>query len=264
MLVHSVEAVDLSRLRLSSPPSRVVRSSMCDVVLHPHHKLEYFKKAAWPASWCSTAKDLVRTTYELSYANRTDLIDASSSEDESGKDNMVSTQIYRRNMLLMLAKPSDEEDKNIFDNLPSLTKPQTSRFCDELAVYLLAPIEEAEDPILWWSEHRAVYPQLLHMALDYLTIPGKSSIILFMLSGTNRLVIATSVQVEWLFSHGQILLLHTCNCLSGQTTHALLCLRDWSSKGFVKNEDIKTVSNMDEVQEDDESEHMPEGWDSIE
>jgi hypothetical protein len=148
---------------------------MCDTVLHPRHKLEYFKKAAWPASWCSTAKDLVRNTYELSYANRTDLIDASSSEDESGKDNTVSTQIYRRNMLLTLAKPSDEEDKNIFDNLLSLAKPQTSHFRDELAVYLLAPIEEADDPILWWSEHRAIYPRLSRMALDYLTIPGKPS-----------------------------------------------------------------------------------------
>ena len=78
-------------------------------------------------------------------------------------------------MLLTLAKPSDEEDKNIFDNLPSLAKPQTSRLRDELAVYLLAPIEEAEDPILWWSERRAVYPRLSCMALDYLTIPGKSS-----------------------------------------------------------------------------------------
>ncbi len=75
----------------------------------------------------------------------------------------------------MLAKPSDEEDKNIFDNLPSLAKPQTSRLCDELAVYLLAPIKEAEDPILWWSKRRAVYPRLSCMALDYLTIPGKSS-----------------------------------------------------------------------------------------
>jgi hypothetical protein len=75
----------------------------------------------------------------------------------------------------MLAKPSDEEDKNIFDNLPSLAKPQTSHLRDELAVYLLAPIEEAEDPILWWSERRAVYPRLSRMALDYLTIPGTSA-----------------------------------------------------------------------------------------
>lgn len=60
-------------------------------------------------------------------------------------------------MPLMLAKPSDEEDKNIFNNLPSLAKPQTSHLHDELAVYLLAPIEEAENPILWWSERRAIY-----------------------------------------------------------------------------------------------------------
>ena len=64
----------------------------------------------------------------------------------------------KRNTPLMLAKPLDEEDKNIFDNLPSLAKPQTSHLCDELTFYLLAPIEEAEDPILWWSEHHAIYP----------------------------------------------------------------------------------------------------------
>jgi hypothetical protein len=45
---------------------------------------------------------------------------------------------------------------------------------DELDRFLGLEIEEAENVIAWWHEHRAMYPQLSRMALDYLTIPGKS------------------------------------------------------------------------------------------
>jgi len=38
------------------------------------------------------------------------------------------------------------------------------------------------------------------------------------------LLVATSVDVERLFSHGQVLLSHNHNRLSAQTTRALLCL----------------------------------------
>jgi hypothetical protein len=37
------------------------------VVLHPHHKLEYFKKAKWDEEWIETAKNIVREEFERSY-----------------------------------------------------------------------------------------------------------------------------------------------------------------------------------------------------
>ena len=52
---------------------------------------------------------------------------------------------------------------------------------------------------------------------------------------------ATSVDVEWVFSQGRIVLSHLCSCLSGQSTWALMCLRVWHRLGFVSNSDIKAV-----------------------
>jgi len=37
------------------------------VVLHPRHKLEYFKKAKWDDDWIDTAKQIVRDEFERSY-----------------------------------------------------------------------------------------------------------------------------------------------------------------------------------------------------
>ena len=48
---------------------------------------------------------------------------------------------------------------------------------NELDEYLGQAIEKVKDPIAWWWNHQKVYPQLLEMALDYLSIPGKSQFI---------------------------------------------------------------------------------------
>ena len=39
-------------------------------VLHPRHKLDYFKNAQWSREWIDTAEGLVRKRYESRYANR--------------------------------------------------------------------------------------------------------------------------------------------------------------------------------------------------
>lgn len=57
-----------------------------------------------------------------------------------------------------------------------------------------------------------------------------------------------SVDMEWLFSHGRLLLLHTRSRLSVQTTQALLCLGSWSLAGLVRDEDVKAVAVLDEVE----------------
>jgi hypothetical protein len=44
---------------------------------------------------------------------------------------------------------------------------------DELARYLSTDPEQVKDVLLWWHEHKATYPRLSCMALDYLTIPGE-------------------------------------------------------------------------------------------
>jgi hypothetical protein len=39
------------------------------LVLHPRHKLEYFKNAGWQNDWIEKAEQIVRTQYDLSYGS---------------------------------------------------------------------------------------------------------------------------------------------------------------------------------------------------
>jgi hypothetical protein len=38
------------------------------LVLHPHHKLEYFKKHNWDATWVDTACQIIHDEFDRSYA----------------------------------------------------------------------------------------------------------------------------------------------------------------------------------------------------
>ncbi|KAF8546552.1 hypothetical protein OG21DRAFT_1426718, partial [Imleria badia] len=74
-------------------------------------------------------------------------------------------------------------------------------------------------------------------------------------------ILATSVDVEHLFSRGRNVLSHIHNHLSSQCVCALLCLGLWSSLGLVKDVDIKKVAVMDDVNGGDVM--LPNGWDAI-
>jgi len=38
------------------------------LVLHPRHKLQYFKNAGWEEAWITTARSIVRDEYDRTYA----------------------------------------------------------------------------------------------------------------------------------------------------------------------------------------------------
>lgn len=77
----------------------------------------------------------------------------------------------------------------------------------------------------------------------------------------NLLFIAMSIDVEYVFSHGRLLLSHIQSCLSTQTTHALLCLGCWSLLGLVKDKDILPITHLPDI-EGNEME-LEDGWDLI-
>ncbi|KIK31981.1 hypothetical protein CY34DRAFT_102420, partial [Suillus luteus UH-Slu-Lm8-n1] len=56
----------LDRYYQLTDKSEVYRIAM---VLHPHHKLSYFKSAGWEDAWIKTTEDLVRKEFERSYLN---------------------------------------------------------------------------------------------------------------------------------------------------------------------------------------------------
>jgi hypothetical protein len=64
--------------------------------------------------------------------------------------------------------------QNTFDNLPSLSAPTLKELRDELDRYLSTDPEHVTDVLMWWTERHSQYPRLSRMALDYLSIPGKS------------------------------------------------------------------------------------------
>ena len=73
--------------------------------------------------------------------------------------------------------------------------------------------------------------------------------------------IATSTDVECIFSQGRVLLSHVHNWLSSQSIWALMCLGSWSWIGLVKDKDIFAVTVLAEVEGDEDA--LEEGWDAI-
>lgn len=61
--------------------------------------------------------------------------------------------------------------------------------------------------------------------------------------------VATSTDVEFVFSQNRILLSHTRNQLYAQTTQASMCLGAWSVLGLVKDSDIKSAAVFPDVED---------------
>jgi hypothetical protein len=149
---------------------------------------------------------------------------------------------------------------NIFDNIPALAEPKRSEKRDELTAFLSTDPEYVDNVTAWWLSKRAIYPRLSQMALDYLTIPGEY--FAFNSCLATEILLATSVDVERVFSRGRLILSHVRNRLSSQTTRALLCLGSWSLLGLVKDKDVLNVAVMPDVEGEEEIE-LGDGWDSI-
>ena len=131
---------------------------------------------------------------------------------------------------------------NRFDNLPSLAPLCSIQASNELKRYLDNEPEDIKDPIMWWYERQASYPPLSRMALDYLAIPGKCLVSPHILFPVWWGLLATSIEVEQLFSRGHLVISHVRSRLSVQGSRALMCLGVWSRLGLIKSTDIKTVS----------------------
>jgi hypothetical protein len=122
-------------------------------VLHPRHKLSYFKNTGRSDVWIQTARHVVRSEYEQAYRTRN-----VNTSDESGDESEEERRTKKKT--------------NIFDSLPALAAPKQSELLDELDRYLSTDPEHAPNPLAWWRERRKMYPTLSRMALDYLSIPG--------------------------------------------------------------------------------------------
>ena len=73
--------------------------------------------------------------------------------------------------------------------------------------------------------------------------------------------IATSVNVECVFSKGRLVLSHVQNALSVQSTHTLMCLRAWSKIGLVKDSDMMEAAKLPDVNGSEAD--LDSGWDDV-
>ena len=139
------------------------------MILHPSHKLQYFKNAEWEQEWVDIAVELVKNEFIENYSHIKDQIEGPAADDakESKK--------VRDHTALANYHSYPQSSKNMFDNLlhANSTEPVQQ---DEVQQYLEAKTEVVDDPIKWWQARRDIYPCLSRMALDYLIIPGEASI----------------------------------------------------------------------------------------
>ena len=74
-------------------------------------------------------------------------------------------------------------------------------------------------------------------------------------------MVATSVDVERVFSKGRLVLPHIRNWLTVTSTRALMCLGAWSKLGLVRDADLLAAAALPEVKEDEDEFNV--GWDYI-
>ena len=84
----------------------------------------------------------------------------------------------------------------------------------ELEKYLVMPLEDQIDLLLWWRA-QCEYPTLSQIARDYLSIQ------------------ATSVALEQAFSIAGQTISEVKNRLDGETARVILCLKSWIFKNIV-------------------------------
>ena len=108
----------------------------------------------WEDEWINVVEQIVRDEFKQKYAD----LPGESSGDKGNS----------------ILSPMKKKVHNIFDNLPSLVASKAAELCDELVHYLSTDPEQVVDVLMWWTEHKATYPHLTWMALNYLSIPGMS------------------------------------------------------------------------------------------
>ena len=62
----------------------------------------------------------------------------------------------------------------MFDTILKSSSSKIVELCSKLDHYLSIDTEIVDNVLLWWWERKSVYPCLSRMALDYLSIPGRS------------------------------------------------------------------------------------------
>ncbi|KAI1786547.1 hypothetical protein LXA43DRAFT_1099091 [Ganoderma leucocontextum] len=113
------------------------------MMLHPGHKLAYFKKARWPEEWQKTARTLLVDTFNALYAGRFGNDDPP--EDDADVDPLGSDR--EPDDKEESGSESSDDDDNIFANITSFSRLRAADLGDEVDRYLMSPIEDIHDAL---------------------------------------------------------------------------------------------------------------------
>jgi hypothetical protein len=166
-------------------------------------------------------------------------------------DNGEGTLIYWiRSDAQVMPKSRRRQDANdnIFDNMPALNipghpNPSMRLPCTWVLVLKLSKIplhggmRRGQPTWRWLKWHWIIY---LYLVCSRAFTELNSWFI----------ILATSVDVKWVFSQGCLLLSHVRSRLSVQSTRALLCLGSWSHLNLMRTEDVLSVVRLVDLKED--------------
>ena len=198
-------------------------------VLHPCHKLNYFKKAGWDDTWIKTTQEIVCTKFDQTYA----FMDVEAGASCKATCKTISCVHYIW----------DERTNSFFQ--PSTGWPRTCNWCPCL--------------VAWEKSCLSSSSSYGYRLFDY-------SRSVFLIVGFIWLMIrwsATSIDVEHTFSQGQLLLSHVRSCLSIQSTRALMCLGTWGLLGYVNDTDVKAITILPELRAGEKKGQLLLDWDEI-
>jgi len=207
-------------------------------VLHPRYKGTYFIKAKWDIEWIDTANEMLRKEWEEVYKPTIDPSFLKSAAEAAPKDPVCISSAFGICVNVLFYEDYDD----LFAEIDSFGK-NTSE--DVLDAYLNAPPDADTDPIKFWVSRldkpgEKVSPRgaLARMGLDFLTAPGKPFIYLVHFIYSLTYTIATSTDVERLFSHGGTQVTKRRHNLSFETLRCLMILRSWFEAGLVPIDEV--------------------------
>ncbi|KDQ06550.1 hypothetical protein BOTBODRAFT_121339, partial [Botryobasidium botryosum FD-172 SS1] len=168
------------------------------LLLHPMYKTEYMRAQEWPTSWITVSLDLIRGVWKDKYAPK-----AKPSVPAPATGSQATSLRSRLNQYKTHMRTTATTDT-----------------LDQLESYLAQEPVSCDDPLQWWEEKRAAWPELAQMATNYLSVP------------------ATSVDVERAFSYGRRTISLYRHSLSSDTIRASIVFGSRCIEGLVNDDEL--------------------------
>jgi hypothetical protein len=183
------EALDKSWAKLNTYYTKLSESPLfaAAVILHPGLGLAYLEANWDQRQWIQDAKDGLRGYLDRWYRP----------QDQDGQQPAEQVRQHR------------QPEADPFSQWIASKKPRHDTVGDELQRYYGLGIQQVDDVIQWWLDHRRMFPYLCQLALDIWAIPAMAS------------------ECERTFSSAKLLLTTLRNNMDVSLAEQLQCIKQW-------------------------------------